>query len=200
MSDFLPTQRELRWFNNLKLIANKLPTLSAPHASLRSWLLDKGSLTAKLIELSRGNFHVQVVRQVYARPSRSEAEALGIAPHSLSLIREVVLMGHNQPWVFARSVLPVSSLTGKLRHLRKQGSRPLGAFLFSQPQLTRSPIALALINRHHNYVPAELIGDSPVWGRRSIFYVDGQPLLVSEVFLPEFIRCSDLTRSTDKAA
>lgn len=194
MSDFLPIQRELRWFNNLKLIANKLPTLSAPHASLRSWLLDKGSLTAKLIELSRGNFHVQVVRQVYARASRSEAEALGIAPHSLSLIREVVLMGHNQPWVFARSVLPLSSLTGKLRHLRKQGNRPLGAFLFSKPQLTRSPIALALINRHHKYVPAELMGDSPVWGRRSIFYVDGQPLLVSEVFLPKFIRCSDLTR------
>jgi len=206
LPSFLPLQRELRWFSNLKRLISRLPTNLAPapnlasNRGLRPWLLDKGSLTAKLMALSHGNFHVRVVRQTYARASRSEAVALGIAPHSLSLIREVVLMGHNQPWVFARSVLPLSSLTGKLRHLRKQGSRPLGAFLFSQPHLTRSPIALALINRHHGYVPAELIGDTPVWGRRSIFYVDGKPLLVSEVFLPDFIRFSDLTRSTDKAA
>lgn len=102
------------------------------------------------------------------------------------MLREVVLMGHNQPWVFARSLLPLTSLTGPLRHLRKQGTSPLGAFLFSQPHLQRSPIALGLISRHHAYVPAELMGDAPVWGRRSIFYVAGEPLLVSEVFLPGF--------------
>lgn len=158
----------------------------APDAGLGSWLMDKGSLTAKLIKLSQGDFRVDVVRQVYARASHSEAAALGIAFHHLCLIREVVLMGHNQPWVFARSVLPLSSLSGKLRHLRKQGKRPLGAFLFSQPQLLRSPIALALINRHHKYVPANLMGEESLWGRRSIFYVAAKPLLVSEVFLAKF--------------
>lgn len=163
-----------------------LPTNLAPNANLRPWLLDKGSLTAKLIHLSQGDFRVEVVRQVYSRASRSEAEALGIAQQRISLIREVVLMGCNQPWVFARSVLPLSSISGKLRHLRKQGGRPLGAFLFNQPQLVRSPIALALINRHHGYVPATLMGEDSLWGRRSIFYVAGKPLLVSEVFLPDF--------------
>lgn len=155
--------------------------------------MDKGSLTAKLIELSQGDFTVKVLRQIYARANPSESDALGIAHHSLSLIREVILLGHNQPWVFARSVLPLNSLNGKLRHLRKQGSRPLGAFLFSQRHLLRSPIALALINRHHGYAPENLIGDHLVWGRRSIFYVAGKPLLVSEVFLPGFPSFSDLT-------
>ena len=148
--------------------------------------MDSGSLTAKLIKHSQGNFRVHVLRQVHARASRSEALALGIPAQQLCLIREVILMGHDQPWVFARSVLPLTSLTGRLRHLRKQGNRPLGAFLFSQPQLTRSPIALSLISRHHGYVPAALMSDKPVWGRRSIFYVDSKPLLVSEVFLDRF--------------
>ena len=149
--------------------------------------------------LSQGDFRVEVLQQTYARASHSEAQALAIAPHSLCLIREVILMGHNQPWVFARSVLPLTSLTGKLRHLRKQGNRPLGAFLFSQPHLTRSTIAVAVINRHHGYLPEALIGDKWVWGRRSIFYVGGKPLLVSEVFLPGFPGSTGSTRMTDKS-
>lgn len=129
---------------------------------------------------------MQVLQQVYRRASRSEALALGIRFDALCLVREVILRGDEKPWVFARSVLPLTSLTGPLKHLRKQGARPLGAFLFSQPHLKRSPIALSLISRHHGYVPTDLIADTPVWGRRSIFSLCEKPLLVSEVFLPGF--------------
>ena len=173
--------RELRWF-----VRPRQPWHLHPSTALRSWLLDSGSLTAKLLKLSQGEFKVQVLRQVHARASRSEALALGIGFNELCLVREVILRGHNQPWVFARSVLPLSSLTGSLRHLRKQGTRPLGAFLFSQPHLKRSPIALALISGHHAYLPQALEVANPVWGRRSIFSIDNKPLLVSEVFLPDF--------------
>jgi chorismate--pyruvate lyase len=139
-----------------------------------------------LIKLSGGEFRVQVLQQIHARASHSEALALGIGFHELCLVREVILRGHDQSWVFARSVLPLSSLTGSLRHLRKQGTRPLGAFLFRQPHLKRSPIALSLISRHHAYLPEALMGNTPAWGRRSIFSIADKPLLVSEVFLPDF--------------
>jgi chorismate--pyruvate lyase len=164
----------------------RLSSLLHPSTSLQSWLLDDGSLTAKLLKLSHGDFRVEILRQVKSRASLSEAKALGVSIHQLCLVREVILRGHNQPWVFARSVLPLSSLTGSLRHLRKQGTQPLGAFLFTQPHLKRSPIALGLISHHHAYVPEYLLGDAQVWGRRSIFSIDNKPLLVSEVFLPEF--------------
>lgn len=144
-------------------------------------------MTARLITASKREFAVTVIRQHLGRPTLNECRALGIGTRRLALIREVVLLGQGQPWVFARSLLPLSSLTGKLRHLRKQGSRPLGAFLFSQPNLARSPIQVAQINTAHAYVPATLIQGDTLWGRRSIFYLDAKPLLVSEVFLPEFI-------------
>ena len=185
MPSFLSFQRGLRW-RILQQPHNRLSRQFAPPQALKPWLLDAGSLTAKLIALSKGAFQVRILRQHYARASLSESQALGIAPRSLCLIREVLLMGDGQPWVFARSLLPLSSLTGRLRRLRKQGTQPLGSFLFSQAHLERSPIALSLINRHHGYLPTELIGDRSVWGRRSIFYIDAKPLLVSEVFLPDF--------------
>lgn len=166
------------------------PKALHPDIHLQNWLQDKGSLTARLVAKSHGRFAVEVVRQFIGRPSFGECRALNIKHSNLALIREVILKGNGQPWVFARSLLPLASLTGKLRHLRKQTNRPLGAFLFSQPHLARSPIEVACISRDHSYVPANLIGEQRLWGRRSIFYLEHKPLLVSEVFLPDFIASS----------
>lgn len=166
----------------------QLPSQHRPKPGLRRWIEDKGSLTAKLVAMSHGSFKVQVVRQLAARPSLSEQRCLGLRGRELALVREVVLLGNNQPWVFARSVLPLSSLTGRLRHLRKQDARPLGAFLFSQPRLQRSVITASRISRQHGYLPINLCRENPLWGRRSVFYLDGKPLLVSEVFLDAFTR------------
>ncbi len=157
-----------------------------PSIAMQDWLTDSGSLTARLIALSNGQFKVQLVRQIIGVPRLNECRALGMKRPALALIREVILCGNDKYWVFARSILPLSSLTGRLRHLRKQGTRPLGAFLFSQPQLTRSTIAVARISRDHAYVPGDMIGDHLLWGRRSVFYLQQKPLLVSEVFLPAF--------------
>lgn len=160
---------------------------SRPPLALQQWLAHPGSLTARLIAKSAGRFRVEVVRQVIGRPDLNECQVLGVNPTSLALIREVILKGNDQPWVFARSLLPLTSLTGPLRHLRKQTNRPLGAFLFSQPHLVRSPIAIAAISRDHAYVPAYLAGSERLWGRRSVFSLQGKPILVSEVFLPDFV-------------
>lgn len=157
-----------------------------PSLAMQDWLTDTGSLTARLIIQSSSQFKVQLVRQMIGVPRLNECRALGMKRPALALIREVILCGNDKPWVFARSILPLSSLTGRLRHLRKQGTRPLGAFLFSQPQLTRSAIAVARISRDHVYVPGNLIGDQLLWGRRSVFCLQRKPLLVSEVFLPAF--------------
>lgn len=164
------------------------PVDQRPARCLHTWLLDKESLTAKLVALSGGDFYVRVLHQAIERPRLNEQQLLGMSDKHGALVREVVLCGKNQPWVFARSILPLSSLVGPLRHLRKQDSRPLGAFLFSQPHLERGAIAVAAISRDHGYLPAAFVGEHPAWGRRSVFCLGGKPLLVSEVFLEPFTR------------
>jgi len=147
------------------------------------WLQDTGSLTASLIAQSNNQFHVKVLFQGFGKIREDERKALGLKPYQAAVVREVILFGKNRPWVFARSLLPLSSLTGRLRQLRKASSKPLGAFLFKQPNLKRSPIEIAKIDSH--YLPT-LIAQS-AWGRRSVFYVDNKPLLVSEIFLSDFL-------------
>lgn len=175
--------RRLHWRD-----VNRLSAFQRPPRPLYGWLRDPGSLTAKLISLSEGNFRVDVLHQAYAYPTLAERLALGMRQRHLALIREVVLYGNNEPWVFARSVLPTTTLTGRLRRLRKQGSQPLGAFLFSLPNLQRGALTAAPIAPHHGYLPPALHQEALVWGRRSRFSVDGKALLVSEVFLDSLTR------------
>jgi len=153
----------------------------------RGWLSDTGSLTQRLIDASEGEFSVQVLKQSMQLPRLSEMRALSLPPRRLALIREVILYGRGQPWVYARSIIPLATLTGRLRKLRHLDSRPLGALLFNDASMNRAPVEVACISSNNAQLPPAL-GDirSPLWGRRSVFRLDQKPLLVSEIFLPEF--------------
>ena len=149
--------------------------------------MDRGSLTQRLLVLSNHRFGVRILCQGVAVPRESERRVLALAPRRLALIREVVLSGVDEPWVYARSVLPLSSLNGELRHWRKLDARPLGARLFDRPDLGRGALEIGCLAV--NSALAGRLGFGPenlLWGRRSVFTVGGKPLLVSEVFLPAF--------------
>ena len=139
------------------------------------------------MQASAGEFSVQVLNQSLQLPRLSEMRALALPPRRLALIREVILFGSGQPWVYARSVIPLSTLTGRLRKLRHLDSRPLGALLFSDPSMRREPVEIACHTGSNSQMPMAL-GDfqDPMWGRRSVFRLDNKPLLVSEIFLPSF--------------
>lgn len=154
----------------------------------RSWLLDRGSLTQRLMALSGGQFRVQVLAQRRAVPRLSERRALGLPPRQLALIREVILRGRDQPWVFARSVLPLASLTGPLRRWRKLDARPLGARLFSYPRLRRGALEIASLRAAALPTDIGLTTATILWGRRSLFFVHGKPVLVCEIFLPALLQ------------
>jgi chorismate--pyruvate lyase len=154
----------------------------------RDWLMDPGSLTQRLLDASDGQFQVEVLSQSLQRPSLSERRALFLPEHRLALVREVILMGRGVPWVFARSVIPLQTLTGRLRKLRHLDNSPLGALLFSDPSMSREPLQWACIEPNGQPLAAQLeCMDQPVWGRRSVFKLSAKPMLVCEVFLHGFL-------------
>lgn len=160
---------DTRWYTLKRPAATDAPRI------WRRWLLDRGSLTQHLVQASQGHFRVEVVRQLWGRPSRSEARALNIDPRQKVLIREVRLLGHEQPWVFARTIIPASTLTGKQRKLNGLGCRSLGTVLFRDPTMKRGPLQVGRLT---------LNSGEMAWARRSLFYLANKPLLVTEVFLP----------------
>jgi chorismate--pyruvate lyase len=172
---------QLIWRQPLFGEAAKMPP------ELRAWLFDSGSLTRRLQKAIGGHLSVQVLSQTLQLPRYSDRRALALAPRQLALIREVLLLGRGVPWVYARSVIPMQTLTGRLRKLRHLDSKPLGALLFSDPTMTREPLEWTFLAAHSRPLTPQLgVFDKPVWGRRSVFKLSAKPLLVCEMFLPGF--------------
>jgi chorismate lyase len=169
----------------------KKPMLSGAY---RKWLVDTGSLTARL-QQRYGKFAVKPVAVKYAKPIQDEAALLHLPAYKAALIREVLLIGNNQPVVFAHSVLPRASLRGTWNGLGRLGNKPLGASLFANPQVKRTPLRYKKLSPQHalyqhavqhlNHKPAYL------WARRSIFSLNCANILVTEVFLPQLLQKLD---------
>jgi len=176
-----PILKAIDWQPVLGGIPEQVPENLAP------WLIDDGSLTRKLVALSKDQFEVEVLRQDAATPDASEANALKMTQQTSVTIREVVLKGRGHPWIFARSILPMSTMTGRFAGLRTLSNQPLGELLFQDPSMTREPLEVACLPARVLSVPAALAaGDESLWARRSVFFLDQKPLLVSEVFLSTF--------------
>ena len=171
---------EPRWRTPAQFNITELP------ADIRRCLLDDGSLTDWLMAKSGGNFRVQRLSQRWQRPLLSERRLLQQPHRHSSLIREVALYCNEQPWVYARSILPAATLSGPLRHLRRLQNQSLGSLLFNNPNLGRGDFELALLAPHSTYIHPQYRQTQPAWARRSVFILRGKPLIVSEVFLHSF--------------
>jgi chorismate--pyruvate lyase len=173
--------------------------------SHRSWLLDKHSLTKRLMRHSQKSFQVVVRKEGVSKLFQHERRVLGCASHH-AWVREVDLIVDGQVWVSARSAVPLSTLRGQDLRLRYLGNRPLGHLLFSNPRYQRSQFEIGRIRstqvaytaqqnqQHQNELQISGtqeagqtdITETEYWGRRSIFTCHNQQktLLVSETFMP----------------
>lgn len=130
-----------------------------------------------------------MLRQGWNRPSHDETLTLGLRLDAWAWIREVQLLGDGQPWVFARTLIPSRTLRGRGRRLTRLGIRPLGEVLFTDPNVRRDSVEMARIAFGHCLHQRAFtdLAESPdaIWGRRSVFWIAGNPLLVCEIFLPD---------------
>lgn len=148
------------------------------------WLQAEGSLTRHLQLRCRERFHVEVANEGFSLPTLEEARTLCIPHRQRAWIREVRLCGDGQPWVLARTIIPLSTLSGRGRRLRHLGRVPLGAWLFSHREWTRGPLQTGLC------LTAGDTAEAPRCARRSIFANGNHSLLVGEYFLPSLLRKS----------
>jgi chorismate--pyruvate lyase len=173
-------------------VASRLHRRDVPESVLR-WLLDPASLTRRIQSACPGCFRVEVLFQGWAHPQRNEARELGMRTGSWGFVREVYLLCDGRPWVFARTVIPRTTLTGPRRRLTRLKTRPLGAVLFADPTMQRGPVEIARLTPCDKLFLAAIqhLAQQPemIWGRRSQFTLGGKPLLVSEIFLPGIPPC-----------
>jgi len=170
-----------RWYRRHQLFNHSI------NSSLSAWLFDVSSLTARIIELCGNNFSVRVISQKWQTIDAEEASAMSLHHVHAALVREVLLCCNDKPLVYARTVIPSTTIQGAQRLYANMGNRPLGAMLFADRTMRREAVQVGMLSAEHE-ANGYAETDEPVWGRRSVFRVAGKPLLVSEYFLPEILK------------
>ena len=156
-----------------------------PHP-LHSWLTDKGSLTARIVDHFPA-FNLVRLQQGWQCPNRDECRHLDFRSGELGAVREVLLKSAATPLVFAHSAVARADLHHAWRGLSRLGSRPLAEMLFQDPTVTRLPMEYKKLDQRHplyqRAAAVTTVSGKTLWARRSVFMKQGRALLVTEVFL-----------------
>jgi chorismate--pyruvate lyase len=171
--------REPHWRENRNGTRHQLST------TVQSWTYETGSLTQRLRRTYGNAVKVSVLWQQWQTPFRTEQQRLQLPAHVRALVREVLLHADGKPLILARTVIPEDTITFAHSNLAKLGTRPLGEVIFAYPKLARLQLDVSLINKD-GWLPAtrDLARiDQAVWGRRTVYGLQNQHLLVSEFFL-----------------
>lgn len=173
----LPIGSLTQW--NLKTQTTICPT------KIQDWLYDQNSLTLKLESFPK-KFSVQIKQQVKMKPNK---QLSGYFNHVQNiLVREVLLCLDKIPVIFAQTEIPFSTLTNTQANLSDIGNNSLGKILFQDPTMRRGKIEVTSFSTDsvlHDFCQAiDQNTNKTLWARRSLFYINKKPLLVSELFLP----------------
>lgn len=171
-------QHEPRWISANPTLCKILPP------DLQSWLNESESLTQRLRNQFE-NIHVHVLFEKQQTPFLTERRILKQPEQRVCLVREVVLLSNQTPLILARTVIPAKTLKITHGNLARLGTRPLGEILFSAPSLKREPLGVTRIEPH--LWASDLSITETLWGRRTQYSICGQPMLVSEFFLPSLL-------------
>lgn len=138
---------------------------------LSQWLTYSGSFMQRLEEHGVKDAEIVVLSQEWQYPYWEEKKLLQIPSRSYVWVREVLILSANKKWMFARSVFPRTSLTGRHRKFSQLKNRSLGSVIFKAQSMFRSEFEFNLVG-----------GDI---ARRSVFTVENKKFLLTEVFLED---------------
>lgn len=178
LNQLLPINLSTHWYSEIDI--------NQCTEKLHSWLYDQSSLTEKL-EHTCNKFHVEVKQQVTIDSQKIILS--GCFPQeSQLLVREVLLYCDDVAVVYAQTEIPFSTLTDKQAALESLGEQSLGRVLFQDSSMRRGAIEVCqFTNKSDLHRFTESIKQPckhDLWARRSLFYINDKPLLVSELFLP----------------
>lgn len=169
-----------------------------PPDYLRNWLVDRVSLTFKLMAHCQ-QFCVQLLRQQRSLCLAEEFQMIGLARPAQIQERDVLLCCNGRAMVFGHTVVALHA-GGEWPFFSMLGTRSLGATLFLDPLVRRGQLQFARLYPRHVLVQRmQRARDYPItyplWARRSVFRRKSGILLVTEVFFPEIRELMEETKS-----
>jgi chorismate--pyruvate lyase len=148
-------------FNNIKLKDSD---------EAKSWLLEKGPITKRIKSVKK--FRLELIQDKVANVEKVDKTFINSKSRKIR-VREVVLFGNTKPMVFARTIIPNTTIEKGFAELGTLGESPLGDILFKKDIFIKENVAYASF-RHEKKI---------FWGRKTKYTVKDLPFSVMEVFL-----------------
>jgi chorismate-pyruvate lyase/SAM-dependent methyltransferase len=172
--------------------------------SVNEWV-SKPFVLSQALRKVCDNFSVKISDQSVKPLYSDEIDALKCYESETGYVRETYLGDTSNPLVYARVSMPESTYEAFRIQLDNLGSRPIGeTLLYSDPTYTRTEFEVKRLCQddellfdalvHHQFYRAMIAKDTQsreLWARRSVFTLSGNPLLVTEVFMPDMPRYID---------
>lgn len=154
-------------------------------ADVSSWVYEKNSLTKRLRDFYGDSVTVEILFHRWKPAYLSECRLLNLPHQQFNLIREVLLHADGKPLILARTILPDRTIKIAKRNLSHLGTRPLGEVIFSYPKLERLGLDSCCVPSHFwaDSLMNKVSIEQPIWGRRTVYAIQKQTLLVSEFFM-----------------
>lgn len=153
-------------------------------ADMNRLLHYRGSMTRLFIRRHQ-SLTVAVLKHHLAAPLPSESKQLGLPFKQLAIVREIIMQCDGVPYLFARTIMPVSTLKGRYRRLHRLGVLPIGKLLFKDPAVTRSDFDIMRIEGDDPLLQSMSCPLQACWARRSRFHLPHGDILMTEVYLPD---------------
>lgn len=161
----------------------------------QDWLLELGSMTKRFEALGKSVTVHPHVEQFIDLQTLAVTFTDNNYPLGRYWQRDITLYAGDRPWLIARTLVPEITLLDNNQQLIDLGTVPLGRYLFSHPKLTRKQLQIAKVLLAHESIPETLqlllsngkkmTGTLYLWARRSDLLINGHPLQLLELFLPD---------------
>lgn len=148
-------------FNNIKLQVSD---------EAKSWLLEKGPITKRIKSVKK--FRLELIQDKVANVEKVDKTFINSKSRKIR-VREVVLFGNTKPMVFARTIIPNTTIEKGFAELGTLGESPLGDILFKKDIFIKENVAYASFSHEKKIF----------WGRKTKYTVKDLPFSVMEVFL-----------------
>ncbi len=162
------------WVDNLSALDMDTNTSTSTY----QWLTHTG-LLSKALKRCCKELSVQVYNQLIAAATPDELHLLQLEAEAKCFIRQVYLCGDGVPWLFARTVAPMTTYLKYKDKFDYLGTKLLGESLLSSiNSISRGAFSFTttIADWQKCCTPSHSV-------RRSLFKLDGYDLLLTEAFL-----------------
>lgn len=171
--------KEASWCPQINNLAKR------PTPNMEQWLT-KPHVLGDALAQAHGEIQVQVLSQTFQSAFEHELTYLqNVGKGTPFFIREIYLKNADQVLTYGRVTIPDATFTNNKTKIVELKNKSFGkTILYSHPNYRRSEFEYAHI--HHEGVD--------YWGRRSIFWLDADPLIVTEVYMTDLGTYPELSK------